>query len=186
MIESKSPRESETVITELMVPSYANFGGKIHGGILLSMMDKVAYACATKHCGSYCVTVSVGNVDFVQPVEVGELVSMRARIHYVGNSSMVIGIMVTAENVRKKFVKHTNTSYFTMVAKDDEGNPMTVPPLKLESTEEVLLFYQSMVRKKGRKEFHDHINKIRDQFDLHQELPKLDQERCIVELAEDD
>ena len=183
-MEPKSPSASETVITELMVPSYANFGGKIHGGILLSMMDKVAYACATKHCGTYCVTVSVGNVDFVQPVEVGELVSMRATIHYVGNSSMVIGIMVTAENVRQNYVKHTNTSYFTMVAKDEQGAPVPVPPLKLESTEQVLHFYQAMVRKEGRKEFHEHINAIRDQFDLNNELPKLDKERCVVEIKD--
>src|SRR6266496_6185007 len=83
---------SQTVITELMIPAYANFGGKIHGGILLSLMDKVAYACASKHAGTYCVTVSVENVDFLQPVEVGEMVSMSASVNYVGNSSMVIGI----------------------------------------------------------------------------------------------
>lgn len=185
MLEAKRISESETTITELMVPAFANFGGKIHGGILLSMMDKVAYACATKHCGTYCVTVSVGNVDFVQPVEVGELVSMKARIQYVGNSSMVIGIMVTSENVRKNYVKHTNTSYFTMVAKDEDGSPATVPQLILESDEEVLLFYQAIIRKQGRKDFHKHINSIRDHFDLHHELPKLDQERCIVELKDD-
>ena len=69
---------SKTTITELMIPSYANFGGKIHGGILLSLIDKVAYACASKHAGTYCVTVSIDNVEFLQPVEVGELVSLHA------------------------------------------------------------------------------------------------------------
>jgi acyl-CoA hydrolase len=58
---------SQTTITELMIPSYANFGGKIHGGILLSLMDKVAYACASKHAGNYCVTISVDQVEFLQP-----------------------------------------------------------------------------------------------------------------------
>lgn len=56
---------SQTTLTELMIPAYANFGGKIHGGILLSLMDKVAYACASKHAGNYCVTVAVKNVDFL-------------------------------------------------------------------------------------------------------------------------
>ena len=73
---AKPVRQSQTTITELMIPSYANFGGKIHGGILLSLMDKVAYACAAKHAGTYCVTVSVDRVEFLQPVEVGELVSL--------------------------------------------------------------------------------------------------------------
>lgn len=65
---------SRTTLTELMIPSYANFGGKIHGGILLSLMDKVAYACASKHAANYCVTVSVEGVHFLQPVDVGDLV----------------------------------------------------------------------------------------------------------------
>nr|WP_246230403.1 hotdog domain-containing protein [Mucilaginibacter humi] len=60
----KTVRFSETTITELMIPSYSNFGGKIHGGILLSLMDKVAYVCAAKHAGNYCVTASIDTVDF--------------------------------------------------------------------------------------------------------------------------
>ncbi|AFL84977.1 acyl-CoA hydrolase [Belliella baltica DSM 15883] len=78
MIAARPASFSRVVITELMIPSYANFGGKIHGGILLSLMDKVAYATASKHSGAYCVTVSVDTVDFLEPVEVGELVSLMA------------------------------------------------------------------------------------------------------------
>src|ERR1700751_4207437 len=95
----KPIRLSETTITELMIPAYSNFGGKIHGGILLSLMDKVAYASAAKHANGYCVTVSVDNVDFLQPVEVGDLVSLHASVNYVGNTSLVVGINVVAENV---------------------------------------------------------------------------------------
>src|ERR1051325_4381871 len=118
---------SQTMLSELMIPSYANFGGKIHGGILLSLMDKVAYACASKHAGNYCVTVSVENVEFLEPVEVGEMVSMFASVNYVGTSSMIIGIKVIAENFKSGTVKHTNTSYFTMVAKGEDGQPTLVP-----------------------------------------------------------
>ena len=59
-----------------MVPSFANFGGKVHGGVILSLMDKVAYACASKHAGAYCVTVTVDGVEFLQPVEVGDLLHL--------------------------------------------------------------------------------------------------------------
>src|SRR3954464_15214147 len=138
--KAKTVTYSQTTITELMIPAYANFGGKIHGGILLSLMDKVAYACASKHAGNYCVTVSVDNVDFLEPVEVGEMVSMFAAVNYVGKSSMVIGIKVIAENFKIGTVKHTNTSYFTMVAKDDEGSPTAVPGLVLENKEQVKRF----------------------------------------------
>ena len=71
---------SQTIVSELMIPAYANFGGKIHGGILLSLMDKVAYACASKHASNYCVTVSVENVDFIAPVEVGEKVTWKRQM----------------------------------------------------------------------------------------------------------
>src|SRR3954469_8276160 len=97
---------SQTTITELMIPSYANFGGKIHGGILLSLMDKVAYASSSKHAGTYCVTVSVDRGEFLQPVEVGELVSLHASVNYVGRTSLIIGIRVEALDVKTGWVKH--------------------------------------------------------------------------------
>jgi acyl-CoA hydrolase len=139
-------------MTELMIPSYANFGGKIHGGILLSLMDKAAYACASKHAGGYCVTVSVDGVGFLQPVEVGDLVSLHAAVHHAGRSSMLIGIKVLAESVMTGAVKHTNTSYFTMVAKGADERPRAVPGLTLVTQEEVRLFLEGVQRRelKGR------------------------------------
>src|SRR6478736_5811570 len=122
----KPVSHSRTTITELMIPAFANFGGKIHGGILLSLMDKVAYACSAKHAGNYCVTVTVDGVNFLQPVEVGELVSLMASVNYVGRSSMVIGIKVISENFQTGVAKHTNTSFFTMVAKDENGKVVRV------------------------------------------------------------
>lgn len=165
-----------------MVPAFANLGGKIHGGHLLSMMDKLAYACATKHSGLYCVTVSVDNVDFMQPVEVGDLVSMYGRINHVGRSSMVVGIKVLAENVKDRHVKHTNTCYFTMVAKDDQGRPTVVPELILESEDEVRRFIEAIVRKYMKKSFAKEMNEVKREFDLDHEMDKLKDERCIIQL----
>ena len=85
---------SRSTIIELMIPAYTNFGGKVHGGTLMSMMDKLAYVCASKHAGNYCVTVSVDAVDFLQPVEVGEVVSLLGSVNYVGTKSLVVGIKV--------------------------------------------------------------------------------------------
>src|SRR6185503_6810965 len=142
--ESRPVSFSQTTITELMIPSYANFGGKIHGGILLSLMDKVAYACASKHAGTYCVTVSVDKVEFLQPVEVGELVSMKASVNYVGRSSLVVGMRVESQNVKTGIIKHTNSSFFTMVAKGDDNKPTKVPALILENDEVIKRFIESM------------------------------------------
>ncbi len=181
-MQYRRPTESDTTITELMIPSYANFGGKIHGGIILSIMDKVAYACATKHAGNYCVTVSVDTVDFLQPIEVGDLVSLMARVNYVGRTSLVIGIKVTAENVKQKIVKHTNTSYFTMVAKDDDDKPAPVPGLKLTSEVDIRRFAEYILRKELKDYHTKSMNEMRTSFKVNQDLSDLDKYNCIIKL----
>lgn len=173
-------KESKTTITELMIPSYANFGGKVHGGILLSLMDKVAYACASKHAGTYCVTASIDSVDFLAPVEVGELVSMKASVNYVGNTSLIVGIKVTSENVKTRVVKHTNTSYFTMVAFDDDNKPFRVPGLILETRDEVRRFVESMKRKELGKQNRQTVNSIKMPMKLESYNELIKNERCVV------
>ena len=138
---------SQTTITELMIPSYANFSGKVHGGVLLSLMDKVAFACAAKHSETYCVTVAVEGVEFLQPVEVGELVSLKASVNYIGKSSMIVGIRVDSMNPKTSLNKHTNSCYFTMVAKNDDGTTKKVPKLMLENFEQLRRFVEGMAIK---------------------------------------
>lgn len=173
---------SKTTITELMIPSYANFGGKIHGGILLSLIDKVAYACASKHAGNYCVTVSVDGVEFLQPVEVGDLVSLHASVNYVGRTSLVIGIKIIAENVKQGAVKHTNTSYVTMVAKDESNNLAIVPPLILDKPIEVRRFFEAMKRKELNKSFNEKMDETKTNLNMDVAVGILKDQRCIIKL----
>jgi uncharacterized protein (TIGR00369 family) len=185
MENARTANYSRTTITELMIPSYANFGGKIHGGILLSLMDKVAYACATKHAGAYVVTVSVDNVEFRQPVEVGELVSLHASVNYVGKSSLIVGIKVVAENIKTATVKHTNTSYFTMVAKDDEGKPTAVPPLILEDDVDIRRFLEAMKRKEIKSSYKTLLDNAKTSMEIDENLHLLETERCIIKRDKD-
>lgn len=178
--QARPVKQSHTTITELMIPSYANFGGKIHGGILLSLMDKVAYACATKHAGTYCVTVSVDKVEFLQPVEVGELVSLHASVNYVGRSSMIVGIRVEAQNVKTGNIKHTNSSYFTMVAKDDDDKPTTVPELILESREDCKRFIEAMRMKEIKQAVKVQMNDATSQIHVENAASMLKNERCQI------
>jgi uncharacterized protein (TIGR00369 family) len=173
---------SKTTLNELMVPAYANFGGKIHGGILLSLMDKIAYACASKHAGNYCVTVAVENVEFLEPVEVGEMVNMFASVNYVGKSSMVVGIKVIAEDFRLGTVKHTNTSYFTMVAKDMQGQPTKVPGLILETKEEVKRFLEAIKRRELKASYKQELQNARISLLINEENTLLKNERCLLRL----
>ncbi|PVY40509.1 acyl-CoA hydrolase [Pontibacter virosus] len=161
-----------------MIPSYANFGGKIHGGILLSLMDKVAYACSAKHAGNYCVTVTVDGVHFLQPVEVGELVSLLASVNYVGNTSLMVGIKVIAENVKTGMVKHTNTSYFTMVAKGDDDKPTQVPGLILENQDDARRFLEAIKRRELAQRYQSEFAEAKHGIAVEAELYKLAGERC--------
>lgn len=179
-MDPKPVRLSYTTITELMIPAYANFGGKIHGGILLSLMDKVAYACSSKHAAAYCVTVSVDKVEFLQPVEVGELVSLHAAVNHVGNSSMVVGIRVEAMNVKTGVVKHTNSSYFTMVAKGDDEKPARVPALVLETRDDVRRFIEAMRMKVIKQKIREEMNDARSSIDIDHAKELLKNERCVV------
>lgn len=130
-----------------MLPSHSNFGGKVHGGHILNLMDQIAFACASRHSQSYCVTASVNRVDFLHPIEVGELVNLRASVNYTGRTSMVIGVRVDSENITTGKKKHCNSSYFTMVAIDPEGNSKPVPGLLIEDIQGIRRYTRSIARK---------------------------------------
>jgi uncharacterized protein (TIGR00369 family) len=142
----KHPKESQVTITELMLPSHSNFSGKIHGGHILNLMDQIAFACASKHSRNYCVTASVNKVDFLNPIEVGELVTLKASVNYTGRTSMVIGVRVESENIQTGKKKHCNSSYFTMVAKDENGKNAPIPGIILDSEQRVRRFARSIIR----------------------------------------
>lgn len=155
----KKVDDSRILISELMLPSNSNFNGKIHGGYILNLMDQIAFACASKHSKTYCVTASVDTVDFLNPIEIGELVTMKASINYVGNTSMVVGIRVEAENIRTGEIKHCNSSYFTMVAKDDKGNSVEVPGLIINDKHEIRRFLKCLKRTEMKHLRHEEFEK---------------------------
>ena len=182
-MDGRTVAYSQSTIIELMVPSYANFGGKVHGGTLMSLMDKVAYVCASKHAGNYCVTVSVENLEFLQPVEVGEVIKLMGSVNYVGRKSLVVGIKVVAENLQEGVSKHTNTCYFTMVAKDADGNTAQVPPLILKTHDDVRRFLSALERKRLRLQDHEFMDKYRQDFVYDNASAELlSDQRCHVVL----
>ncbi|MBU1836672.1 acyl-CoA thioesterase [Loktanella salsilacus] len=123
----------ELEMTVLMTPDMANFSGKVHGGALLNLLDRVAFSCASRYSGEYAVTLSVDRVVFKEPIAVGELVTFRASVNYAGRTSMEIGIRVEAENIRDGTRRHTNSCYFTMVAVDAAGKPFAIPKLAVDT-----------------------------------------------------
>lgn len=168
----KTVEASKVQLSELMLPSHSNFSGKIHGGFILSLLDQIAFACASKHSATYCVTASVDTVDFLSPIEIGELVTMKASVNYVGNTSMVVGIRVEAEHIQTGVVKHCNSSYFTMVAKDDHGKSVKVPGLILETEKELKRFFKSVKRISLKNEREAYSNEL--EYTMNQLIHELE------------
>ena len=153
------------VMSEIMTPEKVNFSGKVHGGHILSLLDRVAYATAARYAGKYVVTLSVDQVLFKNPVYVGELLTCYAQVNYVGHSSMEIGIRVESENLLTREVRHTNTCYFSMVAIDEHGKPSPVAPLIPSTPEEKRRYEEGKWRKNMRI-------KLQEEHKKHKEIVK--------------
>ncbi|MBK5946753.1 acyl-CoA thioesterase [Rhodobacter veldkampii DSM 11550] len=147
-------------MTVLMSPDMANFSGKVHGGALLNLLDRVAFTCASRYSRRYAVTLSVDQVVFKEPIHVGELVTFLATINYAGRTSMEVGIRVEAENIRTGLRRHTNSCYFTMVAVDDEGRAANVPPLSLETETERHRHRAAELRRTLRREIAARLERV--------------------------
>jgi len=146
----ESFESSKLTMAILMTPDKANFSGRVHGGEILKILDQVAYACAARYTGGYVVTLSVDKVLFRNPIPVGTLVTFLASVNYTGRTSMEIGIKVVSEDIQKRAVIHTNSSYFTMVAVDDDGKPIPVPPLNPKSEDGKRRFAEAQTRRNQR------------------------------------
>lgn len=168
----KHPKDSQITISELMLPSHSNFSGKIHGGYILNLMDQIAFACASKHSRHYCVTASVNKVDFLNPIDVGDMVTLKASVNYTGRTSMVIGLRVESENIQTGKIKHCNSSYFTMVAKDENGKNVKVPGLILDSEQSVRRFSRSIARQQQAKKRSYKFKSSEFKIDEHLKLIK--------------
>ena len=147
-----SKQEKSLHMTILMTPDMANFSGNVHGGSILKLLDQVAYACAARYCKSYVVTISLDQVTFNAPIKVGELVTFRAHVNYVGNSSLEVGVKVFSENLQNHSVRHTNSCYVNMVAMGEDGKSIKAPTLELENEFEKKLFEAAVMRKELRDE----------------------------------
>jgi acyl-CoA hydrolase len=162
MTMEKRERQHKTLaMTLLMTPDMANFSGHVHGGSTLRLLDQVAYACASRYCNHYVVTLSVDQVFFREPVHVGELLTFLSSVNFTGSTSMEVGIRVIAEDIIHKTTRHAMTCYFTMVAVDGEGKPVPVPPLELETPIERRRHEAAALRRELRREVERRIQEIK-------------------------
>ena len=149
-MEGRPPRLSHTTIAEVMMPHMANVMGNVHGGVLLGMLDRVAAVTAIRHAQRVCVTVSVDRVHFREPIHVGELVTMHSSVNYAHRTSIEVGVRVEAEDLLTGTRRHTNSSYLTFVAVDENGRPVPVPAVVPETEEEKARYRAAEARRTAR------------------------------------
>lgn len=132
-MEGKKVRESSVVMAQQMNPQDANPAGNVHGGVIMKLIDTAAGVAAIKHARSNAVTASVDRLDFYHPVFVGDFVTLRASVNFVGRASMEVGVRVESENLITGQRLHTSTAYLTYVSLGANGKPITLPPVILET-----------------------------------------------------
>ena len=110
----------------LAEPSDVNFNGKVHGGSVLKWIDQAGYACAVSWSSRYCVTASIGGVEFLRPVLIGNLVTVSARVVTTGKTSMRIVVNVSARDLRTGDDMLTTSCAMVFVAMDDDGRPTSI------------------------------------------------------------
>ncbi len=135
----------------------ANLAGNVHGGVIMREVDSAAGTAAARHAGRLCVTAAIDELSFHEPVFVGDILIVSAAINAVGRSSLEVGVKVEAEPWQGGARRHTTTAYLVMVALDEAGHPVPVPPLIVESEEEKRRERQASLRRQIRMERRDRL-----------------------------
>jgi uncharacterized protein (TIGR00369 family) len=148
----KRVKDSQVTLHHFMLPQHANPLGNVHGGVMMRLVDEAAGLCAMRHAQHPAVTIAIDSMTFYSPVRVGELVTLNASLNWVGHTSMEVGVRVVAENPLTGERTHTNSAYLVFVALDDDGQPVKVPPLILETDEERRRWTEAEARQQRRLE----------------------------------
>ncbi|NLE09046.1 MAG: acyl-CoA thioesterase [Dehalococcoidales bacterium] len=149
-MEGKTARESQVIVSQMMMPQDTNPAGNVHGGVIMKLIDTAGGLVANRHTRSNTVTASIDRLDFHFPVFVGDLVTFKACLNLTGITSMEVGVRVEAENVFTGEVRHTASAYLTFVALDKDGKPRPVPPLILETEDDKRRNREAQARKQAR------------------------------------
>lgn len=151
-MQGKRVKDSQVTLHHFMLPQHANPLGNVHGGVIMKLVDEAAGLCAMRHAQRPAVTIAIDSMTFHSPVRVGEVVSLRASLNWVGHTSMEVGVRVVAENPLTGECTHTNSAYLVFVAIGDDGRPVQVPALIVETDEERRRWAEAEARQQRRLE----------------------------------
>ena len=149
-MQPRAPSESTAVLAHWMGVGDANASSHVHGGTIMKLVDEAAGLAAIRHSRSRVVTASIDRMSFLVPIEIGELVSFTATVNAAWRTSMEVGVRVVAEHARTGDARHASTAYLTMVAVDDDGRPVPVPPLAPQTEDELRRMREAEMRRTNR------------------------------------
>lgn len=150
-IKGRTVGHSRTYMAQMMLPDQANPAGSVHGGELMKLMDNAAGVAAIRHCHTFAVTAAVDEIRFMNPVKVGDLVIIHSRLIFVSHSSATVRVEVYVEKLYTEDKLPSHTADFVMVAVDEQGKAVPMPPLIISTEEEQRLFDEAQAKYKTRK-----------------------------------
>jgi acyl-CoA hydrolase len=146
----KSPSASAVTLSRIMELSDANLLGNVHGGEIMKMVDNAGGLAAMKHCGGPVVTAAMDDMQFIEPVFVGDVVTVKAMVNDTGRTSLEVGVRVEADNVITGRHVQTSSAYLVYVALDSDGRPRPVPPIVPENEEQAQRQREAKLRRESR------------------------------------
>ena len=150
MLKERFAKESEVIMTEMVLPNDTNTLNNLMGGRMMHLMDIVGAIAAQRHSNRVVVTASVDNVSFSQPIRLGNVITLKAKVSRAFNSSMEVHITVNKEDLATGEKIQSNEAFFTFVAVDQLGNTINVPALIPETEEEKKMFDGALRRRQLR------------------------------------
>jgi uncharacterized protein (TIGR00369 family) len=157
MASERTPAQSRVVLAQLMELEDSNLQNNVHGGVIMRMVDTAAGMSAAKHSGGRVVTAAMDEMSFIEPVYLGEIVTVRAQVNDVGRTSMEVGARVDSENVATGEIRHVSSAYLVFVALDEKGEPRQVPGLVPENPNEARRMEEAKIRRSHRLARKDEI-----------------------------
>jgi acyl-CoA hydrolase len=149
-MEAKRVAETRITMSQMMSPQDANVAGNVHGGVIMKLIDVAGGVVAFRHCRSNVVTASIERLDLLLPIFIGDLVTLKASLNLAGRTSMEIGVRVEAENLRTGEIQRAASAYLTYVALGEDSRPTRVPPLILETEEDIRRNCEAKLRREAR------------------------------------
>ena len=148
--KGKTVAETQVIMSQVMSPQDTNQAGNVHGGVIMKLVDNAAGLAAVRHARSNVVTASIDRLDFLRPVYVGEVVTLKASINLTGRTSMEVGVKVETEAPLTGERRHVASAYLTMVALDQAGKPKPILPLILKTKLDRRRYAQAITRRESR------------------------------------